>query len=382
MNASIPKQDPPKQHAVLIHSPAKRAHGVRLIFGWRRLLCAFVASSAAASLWLPTWTLDLMILYGRYWSTALVCLLAFGVFEQWPKRLPRGVARWVLQVGSVALVIPICMFGHYMVGADPGVPFWHNIERVQGYIALTMSSLLVAPWVAMSALIRKSEAFVQTQAVAFELERSELARQASDARLQLLQAQVAPHFLFNTLANVQALVRAGSPRAEALLGSLIAYLRAAVPRLQDGVSSLGEEQKLARAYLELMHMRIPDRLSFELRLDPATLALRCPPMTLITLVENAIKHGIDPSEDGGHIEVVSELCSGTLCKVSVRNTGAGLIGCSQTAPLARTPGLSSGLSSLRERLQLAFGSAASLQLGEDARGVVAELMLPAQSMRA
>src|SRR4030095_14898915 len=113
------------------------------------------------------------------------------------------------------------------------------------------------------------------------------------ARLRLLQAQVAPHFLFNTLANVQALVDAGSPHASRVLKSLIAYLRAAVPRLTERTTTLVEKHELVRAYLELMHMRMPDRLEYTLQIDEDAKTVRGPPMTLLTLVENAVRHRID-----------------------------------------------------------------------------------------
>jgi len=189
-------------------------------------------------------------------------------------------------------------------------------------------------------------------------------------RLRLLQAQVAPHFLFNTLANVRELVDSGSPQASTVLGSLIAYLRAAVPRLHEPVSTLGQELELVRAYLELMRMRLPDRLQFALHVDETALALRCPPMTLMTLVENAVRHGIDPSEDGGRIEVrVTE--AGNRCRVQVIDTGVGL----QRAG----DGLGTGLSALRERLQLVFGQDARLHVTSLApRGVRAELEFAAR----
>ena len=101
--------------------------------------------------------------------------------------------------------------------------------------------MLFAPWIALGAMVRQREAFARDQALAFELERSELERKALDARLRLLQAQVEPHFLFNTLANVQALVDAGSPQASSVLESLIAYLRAAVPRMHEPATTLGQE---------------------------------------------------------------------------------------------------------------------------------------------
>ena len=229
----------------------------------------------------------------------------------------------------------------------------------------------VAPWTALAALIRQKEAFARSQALAFELERSELERQALDARLHLLQAQVAPHFLFNTLANVQALVDAGSPRASALLRALVAYLRAAVPLLDEPVATLRQELQLVEAYLELMHMRMPDRLQYELHVDDSALELRCPPTTLLTLVENAVRHGIDPSEEGGRIEIDVRR-KGDRCVIRVSDSGVGL---QQT-----TQGLGTGLSTLRQRLQLIFGGDAQLRVtAHEPRGVCAELDVPVRA---
>ncbi len=130
----------------------------------------------------------------------------------------------------------------YLLSTRAGAPpFWLDKDRMDGFMMLTFLSILLAPWTALGALLRQKEAFARHQALAFELERSELERQALDARLHLLQAQVAPHFLFNTLANVQALVDAGSPRASTVLRSLIAYLRAAVPLLHEPATTLERE---------------------------------------------------------------------------------------------------------------------------------------------
>src|SRR4029077_20278487 len=174
------------------------------------------------------------------------------------------------------------------------------------------------------AIVRQKEAFARDQQLAFALERSELERQALDARLRLLQAQVAPHFLFNTLANVQALVEAGSPHASTVLRSLTAYLRAAVPLLHESAATIERELQLVRPYLELMQMRMPDRLQYAIRVDPAALDVRCPPTTLLTLVENAVRHGIDPAEEGGRIDVDVERRE-DRCHIRVSDTGAGLL---------------------------------------------------------
>jgi LytS/YehU family sensor histidine kinase len=231
--------------------------------------------------------------------------------------------------------------------------------------------MLVAPWTALVAIVREKEAVVRDQQLMFALARSELERQALDARLHLLQAQVAPHFLFNTLANVQALVDAGSPHGSTVLRSLTAYLRAAVPQLHESAATIERELQLVRPYLELMQMRMPDRLHYAMNIDPSALNVRCPPTTLLTLVENAVRHGIDPSEEGGRIDV-DVARRGERCVVRVTDTGAGL---HQPAS-----DLGTGLTTLHERLQLIFGDAAHLRLTPNSpRGAVVEIDMPAQT---
>jgi LytS/YehU family sensor histidine kinase len=241
-----------------------------------------------------------------------------------------------------------------------------------GYLHLVVTALLFAPWIAVAAILKQRDAFAHEQALAFDLERSEFERRVSDARLRLLQAQVEPHFLFNTLANVQALVDSGSPQASKVLNSLIAYLRAAVPRMQSQSTTLQSEVEMVRAYLELMQMRMPDRLQYAIHLDPVASGLHCPPMTLLTLVENAVRHGIDPSEAGGRIDADIWLRDGR-CLMRVKDTGVGL--------KSQSRGLGTGLSTLRERLKLAFGGDAQLTLTEIApHGVCAEINFPARQV--
>lgn len=297
-------------------------------------------------------------------ALGLSAATAFALFEVWPRRLPRWIQRWVLQVVAVGVSIPITTFVMYP-GSAP--PFWEN----NSWLLVTFAAILVAPWTALAAIVRQKEAFARHQKLAFALERSELERQALDARLHLLQAQVAPHFLFNTLANVQALVDAGSPHASTLLRSLIAYLRAAVPHLHEPAATIERELQLVRPYLELMQMRMPDRLQYAMNVDPSALEVRCPPTTVLTLVENAVRHGIDPSEEGGRIDIdIGRL--GERCVVRVTDTGAGL---HQSGS-----GLGTGLTTLRERLQLIFGDAAQLRLIPGApRGVAVEVDMPART---
>ncbi|NKF20982.1 sensor histidine kinase [Solimonas marina] len=331
-----------------------KPRGLALAFDWRRLRFVLLFSGALGVLIGIGWNSGMFSAFIRVVGLGLCAMLAFSLFEQWPPRLPRWCARWVLQVLAVALTMPIVTFAIYVAStADGAPPFWADKERLSGFMMLAVLGVLLAPWAALAALIRQKEALARHQALSFALERSELERQAVDARLHLLQAQVAPHFLFNTLANVQALVDSGSSQASPLLRSLTAYLRAAVPRLHEPAATLARELELCRAYLALMHMRIPDRLQYSVRADESALSLVCPPMTVLTLVENAVRHGIDPSEEGGRIDVEVQR-DGDRCRIRVVDTGIGL--------QASSSGLGTGLATLRERLRLRFGDDAQLRI--------------------
>ncbi|MEO7433426.1 MAG: histidine kinase [Dokdonella sp.] len=353
--------------------PAPR--GLERVLQWRRMKIVLVPCALFGLLLAPGWQGSRAVLFARLLMIGLAGLLAFGLFERWPVRLPRMLARWALQVIAVAIAMPFAAFFAYSVttmGLDP--PWYIDKDRVAGFAMMTVLGLLIAPWMAMSALMRQRDEAVRSQAVSFERERSELERKALDARLRLLQSQVEPHFLFNTLANVRELVDSGSPQASTVLDSLIAYLRAAVPRLHEPSTTLGQELQLVRAYLELMHLRMPDRLQFTLQVDDAALPLECPPITLLTLVENAVRHGIDPSEEGGRIDVIGQLV-GTRCRLQVRDTGVG--------QQSGVGGLGTGLSTLRERLQLVFGDDARLRLDPvQPHGVCADIEFPARPVAA
>jgi hypothetical protein len=356
-------------------APSAKPRGRAQLLSWRRVRFTLIVSGLFGLMLGAGSQTAMPIVVVRAMLVGMSCLLAFGFFEQRPRHLPGWLGRWVLQLIGVVAVVPFAALFAYAITTGGHPDFAHNKLRLVGYGQLTGVAMFFAPWIALGAMVRQREAFARDQALAFELERSELERNALDARLRLLQAQVEPHFLFNTLANVQALVDAGSPQASKVLASLIAYLRAAVPRMHDPATTLGQELQLVGAYLELMQMRMPDRLQFELRIDPEARKLQCPPMTLLTLVENAVRHGIDPSEEGGRIEVDVRLSNGR-CRVRVTDTGVGL---QSTNDGLGNDSLGTGLSTLRERLQLTFGSDAQLRLMEVApHGVCAELDFPAR----
>jgi len=351
-------------------TPSGRDSLVRA-FGPRRVLVALLASLLWGLSLSPIFQTSFLSVLARTVGVGLVALLAFGLFEQWPRRPPRWLARWVLQVLGVAVAAPLTVSAYYLATSETGVlPFQEGGTRLTGFMVLTVTGMLFAPWIAMSALLRQRDELVRIQAQSFERERGELERAALDARLRLLQARVQPHFLFNTLANIRELVESGSPQAPAVLNSLIAYLRAAVLRFDEPTIMLGQELDLVRAYLHLMQMRMPDRLQYSIEAGDEHHSLRCPPMTLMTLVENAVRHGIDPGEEGGRIDVSVQV-QNNRCRLRVSDTGVGL--------QMSGGGPGTGLSTLRERIKLAFGDAATLRLAaREPHGLVAELEFPAQ----
>lgn len=350
MSATVPVQSLPS------HRQAWQGFVASLTL-WRVGLTLALAV-LAATLLKPIFITPYAVLLGRTLFIALLALLAFSAAGQWPRRLPSWVARWLVQVLVVTLMVPLGTLLVYLVsvGGDIGT-LLRSEGRLLGFFWIAGSGLLIGPLLAMGALYRQRDAEARNQALHFELERSELERRALDARLRLLQAQVEPHFLFNTLANVRALVETGSPQAAPVLGSLIAYLRAAVPRLHNEAASLGDELALVRAYLELMHLRMPDRLQYRIAVPAELHALRFPPMALLTLVENAVRHGIDPSEEGGSIEVSGfRAAPGQSLRLWVSDSGVGL---------TQQMGSGTGLRNLRERLQVFYGETARLDLTEN-----------------
>jgi hypothetical protein len=179
-------------------------------------------------------------------------------------------------------------------------------------------------------------------------ERESLLRQVSEAQMQMMQAQVEPHFLFNTLASVEYLIETDPPRAAAMQRSLISYLRAVLPQMRENASTtnLGREADIIKSYLDLLKMRMEERLNVDFIMPEGLRSASFPPMMLQSLTENAIKHGLECKEDGGTIQFRAEVAHNKL-RVSITDNGLGF-----GAMPSNGTGL--GLQNIRERLKLLY----------------------------
>jgi signal transduction histidine kinase len=196
---------------------------------------------------------------------------------------------------------------------------------------------------------------------------AELERQAASAQLRALQAQIEPHFLFNTLANVVSLIDTQPQDARRMLERLIALLRTSLSASRTGQGTLGEEFDLCRAYLDILAIRMSGRLQAQVEIEPALRALPVPPMLVQPLVENAIQHGLEPKVDGGHLRLRAARIDGAVVEVTVEDDGVGF------GALTRGGGV--GLSNLRERLASSFVGA-RLVIEDAQPGTRARLLLP------
>jgi sensor histidine kinase YesM len=208
---------------------------------------------------------------------------------------------------------------------------------------------------------------------ATRLAKLSLDRQTTEARLQALQAQIEPHFLFNTLANVRMLYDAGSTDAKSLVRDLSKYLETAIPQIRDFGSTLGREIRLVEAYLGILKVRMGERLGIAIDVPDELEDASFPPMMLSTLVENAVKHGINPRLSGGKIRIHAERRENRL-RVSVIDNGVGF-------PSGFGSGV--GLANTRARLAALYGDAGRLELDANpGGGVIARIELPYRRVEA
>ncbi|MGF6274237.1 signal transduction histidine kinase [Massilia sp. UYP11] len=219
----------------------------------------------------------------------------------------------------------------------------------------------------------KKRADAEAQVANAAAEREAMQRQLSETRMQMMQAQVEPHFLFNTLASVEHLIRVDPPRASAMQRSLIQYLRAVLPQMRDNavLTGLGREVDMVNAYLALLKMRMEERLTVDWQIPDGLRSAAFPPMMLQSLVENAIKHGLECKPEGGTLKIVAEVADSKL-RVTVTDDGVGF-------GVVPSDGTGLGLQTIRERLKLLHGDSARLHIGANSPGgVIATIEVPYQ----
>jgi signal transduction histidine kinase len=254
-------------------------------------------------------------------------------------------------------------------------------RKVQGDVwRMGLGAGLILIFIPMFILVVVSKFFIDRSRAAqrlAEMKRKEadyhrMSQQVTEAKLSALQAQVEPHFLYNTLASVQALTEVDPAQANAMTGHLIQYLRNALPKMRESVSTVGQEIELVRAYLNILQMRMGKRLGFEIAVPAELMDAPFPPLMLPSLVENAIKHGLEPQREGGMVTITAHADDGKL-RLVVADTGRGF---------ADALGSGVGLTNIRERLAALYGDAASLTLvANSPHGVVATIEVPRDGAR-
>jgi LytS/YehU family sensor histidine kinase len=341
--------------------------------GWRWLVAIIVGTTAVA--WVASrlpW--NMTFVEAAVVFNVMVLLLLWSGLTAWfgYRKFSGKLFRYIVVAPLLALAG--AFVGAAIAGLVKGVEplaWLHDSAKVRHVvIAGLVFGVLYTLLVALIASLRNRE----YRALAANLEarrrQSDLSRQLAESRLRLLQLQIEPHFLFNTLGSAQQLAEKGAPEAARLIANLIRFLRAAMPKLRDDMTTLAQERTLVEAYLGIMRTRLGPRLAWSVDIAPELDDAPLPPGMLITLVENAIKHGIEPLCGDGRIDVRgSRLADGALV-LTVGDTGAGI---ASGVP----PGQGIGLANIRERLELLYGSAARLELeSNEPCGFVARITLP------
>ncbi|NBT78091.1 MAG: sensor histidine kinase [Betaproteobacteria bacterium] len=240
-------------------------------------------------------------------------------------------------------------------------------------------------WIVASIIIKitytgRLRAEAQASVATETAETEQLRRQVAEAQMAAMHAQLEPHFLFNTLASIDHLIQTDPPRASRMQQSLIALLRATMPNLREGKAqlrrTLGEELAVIHPYLDILKTRMEERLQTNLQVPPGLLSAEFPPMMLQSLVENAIKHGLEPKPQGGEITIEALVADGRLL-VNVCDTGVGFGASPPTAANPTIAPLGSGLENIRERLKHLYGTEATLTIARnEPEGTAVRISLP------
>ena len=298
---------------------------------------------------------------------AMLCAVVLAVRRE-PRR---GRRQYVLVFSSVvltALVAALANDALYSDGTffldDPDATLWTSALMIVPWWAeyCTLGLLVVAAWLYLCADAEHSAAIER-----IAVDSARLDQQTVETRLQMLEAQIEPHFLFNALAHVKRLYEIDPRSGARMLRNLKRYFEVALPQMREAESTLGREAAHAKAYVAIQEVRMGGRLCAAFDIPEPLCTARMPPLMLVTLVENAVKHGIGPLREGGRLDVRASADGGEL-RVVVADTGQGFV---------RSHGAGTGLANIRSRLAAQFGARARLSLASNSpHGVVATIALP------
>jgi signal transduction histidine kinase len=298
--------------------------------------------------------------------TVWAMMLAFGALVSAAFRVSTA-GRWLCYT-----VVPVVgVFVGYWIATTVLDLRASRVEMftLRGIAAISAIAILIAGILIAIFVPRERAARAQALAAREEARANAAEKEATLARMQLLEAQLEPHFLYNTLAHVMSLIDADPPLAKRMLHRLIELLRATAASTQESVT-LGREADLVRAYLDLIAMRMGPRLAWSVDVPPDLAAVGVPPMLLQPVVENAIKHGLEPKMEGGRVDVRAWR-DGAKLVLTVTDTGLGV------ASTRRADSTGLGLANLRARLAGTFGAGAALRLADHApSGTEATITIP------
>jgi signal transduction histidine kinase len=298
---------------------------------------------------------------------AVVLLAAFTALDEaLPRTMPFRLGLVSAPLLALSVGLAVLLHAYYAGGFD-------HLPPALRMFSDSLRWGLPAVFLALIADVHQRALQTDTAAHAAEIAHAQLRQGESEQQLALLQAQIEPHFLFNMLGNVRRLYRTHPQAGAEAIGSLMRYLHTALPQFRSRRTSLGEEIAAVRAYLDLFQLRMGTQLSFSINVDGTLNDTEFPPMLLITLVENAIKHGLEPAGEG-HIEVRARRRR-NLLEVTVSDDGVGF---GATA----SSGTGVGLVNARRQLTARYKDRARLTLeGREPRGARATIAIPLESAR-
>ena len=334
----------------------QRSLPARLVFP---LLITLVANTAIAVLLTvalpPPQAFFSNFVYSQFIGLSILLLYTLPRLAFWPRK---RLQPWQVTLHLAAAMVVGFVVGSYAASFALDLPPLiqaRGFDSLRPAVLVTILASVVCSgffWMRERVTSWQLQALAERERAEAERARAEAAsRQASEAQLNLIRTQLEPHMLFNTLANLRTLMASDPPRAQVMVDHLIAFLRATLSASRHDKVSLGKEFEVLRDYLALISIRMGPRLRYSLVLPAELAPVTVLPLLLQPLVENAVRHGVEPAIDGGRIDVRARAVGGRL-ELVVEDTGVGITGDREGF----------GLAQVRERLQTAYGTAAGLTI--------------------